>query len=534
MRGFNPKGARRAKKFANGGMVRGPGTGTSDDIETEVPEGSYIMPADTTATLGPQALAGMGGARGFPARGNPVPVNLSNGEYKMPPEQVHAVGVQALDQIKNATHTPSATEAARGFQPVEPGEPRMFFEGGGLVTRDELEKARQQAVAARPSYFTQQSGYMKDQQQAAQQNYDQLSARYQKGQGTVAGGVDWRGPSTAQIAQAARGLPQPSVTSAPAAAPVEARQPTATTAAPSVAPNPTDQRLTAGTQRTPGASEPAAQPAATPAAPAREDGKIYFDPKTNTYGGSNVGFNPEFVGSRNGGGNLSVLPGAGMALSAMASGVGGRMVGGLPMQTSLGEFNSLDNAIRAANLRDGVDINRGVGGNGPTMQVIGGAPMGFRRDANIVVSDMRTQAALDRATGRDPASLRRAAEQQRVQAEQEAAMARNTQDNAVKMADIQARGFDAQTARALDARRLGLEEQVKGIDIRAAQRLESLQTRYAEAKTDADRAKIAREIRDLSGKTAADRMQTVTTKAQYDALPKGAQYIRNGITYTKE
>ena len=28
--------------------------------------------------------------------------------------------------------------------------------------------------------------------------------------------------------------------------------------------------------------------------------------------------------------------------------------------------------------------------------------------------------------------------------------------------------------------------------------------------------------------------QTVTTKAQYDALPKGAQYVRNGITYTKE
>ena len=137
-----------------------------------------------------------------------------------------------------------------------------------------------------------------------------------------------------------------------------------------------------------------------------------------------------------------------------------------------------------------------------------------------------------------------------------------------------------------DARRLGLEEQVKGIDIRAAQRLESLQTRYAEAKTDADRAKIAKEIRDLSGKgdgslkdnfmvvgggqewdAQAGAMrnvpqrvidlrtnrdigaaghqvtpqtqqggapQTVTTKAQYDALPKGAQYVRNGITYTKE
>ena len=28
--------------YADGGMVRGPGTGTSDDIKTVVPEGSYI------------------------------------------------------------------------------------------------------------------------------------------------------------------------------------------------------------------------------------------------------------------------------------------------------------------------------------------------------------------------------------------------------------------------------------------------------------------------------------------------------------
>ena len=119
MRGFNPKGARRAKKFANGGMVRGPGTGTSDDIETEVPEGSYIMPADTTATLGPQALAGMGGARGFPARGNPVPVNLSNGEYKMPPKQVHAVGKRSIKSRTPRIHRPPQKPRA-GFNQWSP------------------------------------------------------------------------------------------------------------------------------------------------------------------------------------------------------------------------------------------------------------------------------------------------------------------------------------------------------------------------------------------------------------------------------
>ena len=167
-RGFDPTWRRpsgsRARGFAAGGMVRGPGTGTSDDVRATVPEGSYIMPADSTAALGSEALAELGQARGFPlAQRNPapsapsargfhpgakaVPVNLSNGEYQMPPEQVHAVGVQALNQIKGATHTPFT----RGF-PVrskpaqQPDDQRLFFADGGVVD-DEL-RADPEAVAA--------------------------------------------------------------------------------------------------------------------------------------------------------------------------------------------------------------------------------------------------------------------------------------------------------------------------------------------------------------------------------------------------
>ena len=108
---------------------------------------------------------------------------------------------------------------------------------------------------------------------------------------------------------------------------------------------------------------------------------------------------------------------------------------------------------------------------------------------------LQTDAELRRAVpSMDQMAMRENAATQRTGMQEQGSNARNTLDNAVRMAD-------AQAARALDARRLGLEEQVKGIDIRAAQRLESLQTRYAEAKTDADRAKIAKEIRDLSGKS---------------------------------
>lgn len=123
MYGFQPRSARKAQHKANGGPIRGPGTGTSDSIEKMVPEGSYIMPADSTAQLGDGALASLGA---------PVPVRVSNGEYQLPPEQVHAVGVQALDAMKDVTHEPVGR--ARGLKP-QGVEPPMFFANGGDVTR---------------------------------------------------------------------------------------------------------------------------------------------------------------------------------------------------------------------------------------------------------------------------------------------------------------------------------------------------------------------------------------------------------------
>ncbi|MFN7153810.1 MAG: hypothetical protein ACK4OE_08960 [Acidovorax sp.] len=110
-----------AAGLKDGGPVRGPGTGTSDDVPDNVPEGTYIMPADSTRAIGEKTLGGLG------MRG--IDVNLSNGEFKLPPKQVHAIGVQALNQMKDATHTPSTTEAAKGMKP------ELFFEGGGVVKR---------------------------------------------------------------------------------------------------------------------------------------------------------------------------------------------------------------------------------------------------------------------------------------------------------------------------------------------------------------------------------------------------------------
>lgn len=126
-----------AAGYANGGKVVGPGTGTSDDVAATVPEGSYIMPADSTEQIGEQGLAGMGA---------PVDVNLSNGEYQLPPEQVHAIGVQTLDAMKDATHTPA-----------EGGErPELFFADGGLVPYDERQRRRQATPNASSIYVNSQ------------------------------------------------------------------------------------------------------------------------------------------------------------------------------------------------------------------------------------------------------------------------------------------------------------------------------------------------------------------------------------------
>lgn len=122
-----------------GGKIKGKGTGTSDEIKKTVPGGSYIMPKDSTDAIGEENLARLG---------QPTDVNLSNGEFQLTPDQVHSVGVQALEQIKGQTHT-QVDQPTVGFgigQGGEEGKPELFFANGGLVSpypsADDIRKAR--------------------------------------------------------------------------------------------------------------------------------------------------------------------------------------------------------------------------------------------------------------------------------------------------------------------------------------------------------------------------------------------------------
>lgn len=122
------------------GLIQGAGTGTSDDIKKNVPAGSYIMPADSTQQIGTNNLKNMG---------SPTPVNLSNGEFQLSPDQVHSVGVQTLDAMKNQTHMP-VDQPQLGFKPGQ-NKPELFFANGGLVpsaypSADDIRRAQQNRI----------------------------------------------------------------------------------------------------------------------------------------------------------------------------------------------------------------------------------------------------------------------------------------------------------------------------------------------------------------------------------------------------
>lgn len=108
----------KAAGLANGGpvkagIIKGPGSGTSDSIPGTMPAGSYVMPADSTEVL------------------------VSNGETNFTPEMVQSVGVAALTAMRDATHTPTPEQ-----------EPANQFADGGEV---EAERQRQRLVAQIPT-----------------------------------------------------------------------------------------------------------------------------------------------------------------------------------------------------------------------------------------------------------------------------------------------------------------------------------------------------------------------------------------------
>lgn len=521
----------------DGGPVRGPGTGTSDDIEATVPEGSYIMPADSTAQIGEQNLAGLGA---------PVDVNLSNGEYQLPPEQVHAVGVQALDQMKNATHTP-ADQQGQGFKP------ELFFADGG-----EVEDPRRQRYAERVARY--EAGQTRaNTPDPALPNYANRPDATPEGPSALAAGTKMLAggvalpfaagidaarsgaarlvggdPSTleggaskyadAASSTLAQGTQEAGqivegfkagardalgVQKAQAQAPAAA---TTTPAAPAAA-RPAQAAPAAAPVVPQAATQPAAAPATAPAAGA--------DLPTNTEQRAND------------------ITRVGNSFSANGPIRAGFTVNGQAFQPT-GVERSPQNqaAVDALFARTpefgegaGAQQERGFTPGGPRVTVIGDSsqqdrtrqrmisaastPYRGAQNGQLTANQLRTLNDLIQSDDRNATT-----------------MATNSENNAARLAETAMReqGQNARTqfqeqgqndrfaaSNALDERRISGEEEARGFTTRAAQRMERLYEQYDKAKPE-DRAAIAQQIRELSGKDQPNRFTVVPGGQEIDPV----------------
>lgn len=214
--------------LARGGVVRGPGTGTSDSIETEAEPGTFIMPADSTETIGPDALEKLG----------TVPVKLSNGEFEFPPEQVMALGMAVLKLLKDTTHEPvHGEDGGQADEEVGEGAAHENSEAAAGGVEDDTEEeglgfrpGARERMAQMPMAFA-DGGLVQNDITRVGNSYSggnvggNVTINGQAGAGTVSS-VPWTTPAATA----------PSATPAPAATPAAAMSAmSATTPAPAPA-----------------------------------------------------------------------------------------------------------------------------------------------------------------------------------------------------------------------------------------------------------------------------------------------------------
>lgn len=587
MYGFK-KGAGKAerKSFANGGavddgakataaargfgMVRGPGTGTSDDVKDAVPPGTYIMPADSTQEIGPEAL----GAAGFRPGSKPkapnipgqgfgpaaqVPVNLSNGEFRLSPEQVHAIGVQVLEGMKAATHAP--VDEQGGSDSDDASTRELFFADGGLVE----DPNKKRPLATSPT-----NTYPGNQAERAGNIYAQSNADLARGFGEAATYLN-RGDPVKDAATA--------VGSFFADSAAKARQPNAWDdsgtkpqfATPDVAPKPAAPPAAAAPAQ---AAPTSATPAVTAASPAAKPGSgmdptppnsgpvpYTVTPVENTNGVQRInqpGKSPLFtnidpgqaVAEMKGNPVGGFRPGAARGDAAGAAGTGQGM--------GFGPGSAASNPDVLGILQRESDIRAGMGAIQDRINFNGGNGVGFRQteqgERGFTTIRDGAQAERDRAAVMDAAlkplagarngqltanQLRTAQgmveadqrnEQSRYQTDANATTQLETtgmreagenQRTGVREAGANNR---ANASNQIQQGELGLRKEAQGFQSRAAQRQEDLQAKYEAAKTPEERSAVAQQIRDLSGKQEPQNRFTV--------VPGGQAFNPDGTPYT--
>ena len=435
----------QADRAWQGGRVSGPGTGTSDSVATTSREGSYIMPADSTRQMG---------------LGKPLPVNLSNGEFELPPEQVHALGVAVLNLLKGMTHK----GGGHGFR-AEDGE--LYFAGGGVTSAsdDELRRQREQAAAGRfaPAFDAGTSG---QRSLVGEKIIDPIKGLFSDSAAAA------RGQSSYDDLRAQRNPPPPATTSA---AEVGAQK----ISPPGVV-----------SQPVPSAVQDRASVAAAPAASAAPQGTDMGNGITrigNSFSGGSGGFQTVDQIQRERqqrqslmADNLSAINGARAANADLhqtrLNMMDGRPLGWNPSQQQQESAGSGSNWL-AERERQNM-INRVL------------TPHAGAQNRQLTMGQMRLATDLMQSGQvSEEARVREQGLADRAMLAEQGAAARSADSTAL-----------ARQSLANDTRRLAGEEQARGFDIRARERIESLYDRYDTAETPEQRSSIAEQLRVLSGK----------------------------------
>lgn len=384
-----------------------------------------------------------------------IPGMFKPGEFVLPPDTVHAMGgVKALQNVVDATHTPAPRSAVepRGVPPQF--RPEMFFADGGLVngyapgTRGadllEKERARQAQNAAAGTALV-----------------DAIKAPFGKGET----------PSGQRLTDP---VADP-VTSSPAP----------------VAPNPTDQRLAAGTQTTPPA--PSTAPAAASTAASGNVTKTVGPDGRVAYSGGNISGDVSINGQAPGGSTGFV--------SAQNDTAATNLVGGWRPEM----------AALASKPGPGLGVAP-LGVTAPTIQHSGNNWMNSHqlRDLQVSAGSITNNGGrFDQHRGESPASLAyRAAlgADLKAQGQQGEADVAAMRENA----GLQRTGMHEQGANQRSLVQAGLEQQridqtgqAQGLANRQASLLQNLRDQIAAEKDPTKRSGLVQQLRDVQGQEAA-------------------------------
>lgn len=446
-----------------------------------------------------------------------IKARLSNGEYVLPADTVKAVGVEALDALRAATHAPVKHEQAKAAH--------GFFAGGtpGGVDEEKRKNSFGDAAAVARDSSVAQVGGLANNGGADASRFAQVPAPI--------GTQPNRTPEPATPG-APLSVPQPAAQTAPAKVPLgqmhsigarsgaqmvadgarsgaqsffnsfqKAPEPAAVPSAVAPAGMPgykTDVQRGGGNVP---AIDTAAPTATAPPAPAAATGSGEVTRVGNSYSGTNVSGDISINGQapRNGGQVSAQNMAAADALSARSQqesmarvsaqpAVGFQPAGvTAPVVRHSGNDWQTRNELRNAQVSASSIMNNG----GKWDQHKGVSPERAYAAAleGADIAARTAQPGVDVAAMRENAGIQRESMQQ---------------TGATERAGMQEQGANARDAgrTALQRDELGMRKEAAGFQTRAAKRLEDLQASYQSAKTPEERADIAQQLRELQGKNA--------------------------------